>query len=135
MKKLLTLVIVAAVLVCAFVTNPSKERHQEVMRMAVEEASAEYVSNHTSDTMERMLGGLLSGIATSVINTAINAQLHYHNYYLFSTCTMKVEGAQKVVSLGLFNQIITMDKDDVLKALGEEGDDKDSGEDAEATED
>lgn len=134
MKKLLTLLLVVAVLAGAFVTNPSKERHQEVIRAAVEEASAEYVSNHTSDTMERLLGGLLSGIATSVINTAINAQLHYHNYYLFSTCTMKVEGAQKVVSLGLFNQIVTMDKDDVLKALGEEADDNGSGEEAADTE-
>lgn len=132
MKKLLTLLIVAAALVCAFVTNPPKERHQEVMRQAVEEASAEYVSNHTSDAMERLLGGLLSNVASTVINTAINAQLHYHNYYLFSTCTMKVEGEQKVVSLGLFNQIVTMDKDDVLKALGETGDD--SGEDVEETE-
>jgi len=133
MKKLLTLLIVAAALVCAFVTNPPKERHQQVMRQAVEEASAEYVSNHTSDTVEQMLGGLLSGLATTVINSAIGVQLHYHNYYLFSTCTMKVEGEQKVVSLGLFNQIITMSKDDVLKALGEDTDG--GGADAEETED
>lgn len=126
MKKLLSLLLIIVIAAAAFITNPAKSRHKEVMHEAVAEASAEYMENHTSGTIGGIFGGLLSGLTSNVLNAAIDTQLNYHNYYLFSTCTMRVEGEQKLVSLGLFNQIITMDKDDVLEALGENpsGDDE-----------
>lgn len=119
MKKLFSLLLVIVIVGAALITNPTKARHKEVMHEAIEEASMEYVEKHTSNTIEGLLGGVLSGLTSNLLNAAIDTQLNYHNYYLFSTCTMKVKGEEKLVSLGFFNQIITMDKDDVLEALGE----------------
>jgi len=119
MKKLLFLLLIVVIVGVALITNPTKARHKEVMHEAIEEASAEYMENHVEGTLGGFINGFLSGMASTLVKTAIDTQLNYHNYYLFSTCTMKLEGEQKLVSLGLFNQIITMDKGDVLEALGE----------------
>lgn len=135
MKKILTLLLAVAILAAAFLTNPPKSRHREVMHEAIQQAAAEYVDRHAgSSALGGFLSGFLSGLASTAISAAIDTQLHYHNFYLFSTCTMKMDGEQKLVSLGLFNHIITMDKDDVLEAIGENPDGNADDTDADDTE-
>jgi len=118
MKKVITILVLAAIIAAAYITCPSKSRHEEVIKSAVSEAVDELADDYGVN--DNVVGGLLKGLTTGVISTGINMKLDYKNYFLFSLCKMKVEGEKRTVSLGLFNKIITMDKDDILEALGKE---------------
>jgi len=117
MKKFLALLALVAVVLCAVVTCPDKQTHESAIRQAVEGAVDDMAVDN--NIQENALTKIVKNIATGLIATGIDVQLDYHNYFVFSTCKMKVEGEKKTVSLGLFNHIFTMDKDDILEALGQ----------------
>jgi|GEM_PF-1347262 len=115
MKKFLFLLIVAAALVGAYMTCPEKDKHEDAIKSAVRGAVDEY--SDQKDVPDNALTDIVKSVTAWGASTVLNTQLDYQSYKLFSVCRMKVDGEKRIVSLGLFDHIFTMDKDDILEAL------------------
>jgi hypothetical protein len=119
MKKLLTVVIILLIAVLMTQTVPDKKAHKEAMMKAIKE----YVDEKAE---EKGFGNnVLTKIGKAVVNTgievALNAKLKVHNYYLFNTTSVHLDGKDQLLSVGLFGQVITFDKD-MLKERIEKAD-------------
>ena len=119
MKKLLTLVIILLIAVLMTQTVPDKKAHKEAMMEAIKE----YVDEKAEE--QGFGNNVLTKIGKAVVNTgievALNAKLKVHNYYLFNTTSVHLDGKDQLLSVGLFGQVITFDKD-MLKERIEKAD-------------
>ena len=115
MKKLLTLVIILLVAVLMTQTVPDKKAHKEAMMKAIKE----YVDEKAEE--QGFGGGILTNIGKAVVNTgielALDTKLKVHNYYLFNTTTVHMEGKDQLLSAGLFGKVFTFDKDMLKERL------------------
>lgn len=100
MKKTITLVIIAAVLLTAFSTNPKAETHKEHLKSAATEGIK------GSGTLKENIGSaLVEGIFGSMaIDYALSQCFKYDDYYLFSIGKIN----DKTVSVGLFNSVFVV---------------------------
>ena len=62
--------------------------------------------------MARMLAG-------NFIDSALDNLFEYHNYLIFSKGTVTIQDKEHTVSYGIFGKVITMNSDDMVKALEE----------------
>jgi hypothetical protein len=120
MKKLLTIVIILLVAVLMTQTVPDKKAHKKAMMKAIKE----YVDEKAE---EKGFGNnVLTNIGKTVVNKGIevllNAKLKVHNYYLWNTTTVRLDGKDQLLSVGVLGQVLTFDKD-MLKERIEKADD------------
>ena len=58
---------------------------------------------------------VLTNIGKVVVNkgieVALNAKLKVHNYYLWNTTTVRLDGKDQLLSVGVLGQVLTFDKD------------------------
>lgn len=109
MKKLLWIIILLLVAVVMAVTAPAEEKHKEAMMKAVKEYIDEEAENRGfSDNGVTRLG---KNVVVQAIKTALNSKLKFDNYYLFNMTHVKLDGEDKVLSLGMFGKVFTFDKD------------------------
>ena len=125
MKKLLTIVIILLIAVLMTQTVPSKKAHKEAMMKAIKE----YVDEKAE---EKGFGAnVLTNIGKNVVNKGIevllNAKLKVHNYYLWNTTTVRLDGKDQLLSVGVLGQVLTFDKD-MLKERIEKADNVESEE-------
>lgn len=117
MKKFLFLIIVLLLAVIAIMTRPDKQAHKEAMMKAVKEYVDEEAANKgLADNGITRLG---KTIVNKAIESALNSKLKVDDYFLFNTTHVKMGEEQKMLSLGLFGQVITFDKDMLREALEE----------------
>ena len=68
---------------------------------------------------------VLTNIGKNVVNKGIevllNAKLKVHNYYLWNTTTVHLDGKDQLLSVGVLGQVLTFDKD-MLKERIEKAD-------------
>lgn len=119
MKKLLTIVIILLIAVLMTQTVPDKKAHKEAMMKAIKE----YVDEKAE---EKGFGAnVLTNIGKNVVNKGIevllNAKLKVHNYYLWNTTTVHLDGKDQLLSVGVLGQVLTFDKD-MLKERIEKAD-------------
>ncbi len=115
MKKLLTLIIILLVAVLMTQTVPNKKAHKEAMMKAIKE----YVDEKTEE------GGfgdnLLTDIGKAVVNkgieVALNTKLRVNNYYLLNTTSVRLDGEDQLLSVGLLGMVFTFDKDMLKERL------------------
>jgi hypothetical protein len=117
MKKLLFVIIVLLVAVLLIMTRPAKEAHKEAMMKAVKE----YVDEEAE---QRGFGsGSLTqigkSVVTKVIETALSSKLELHDYYLLNTTTVRLNGDDKLLSVGVLGHVFTFDKDKLREKLEE----------------
>lgn len=111
-------VIVALLLLLAF-TNPSKERHIDQMQNSLTEAIERETGG--DDIFSQGFGMLTKMFARQISGPVLNTALHYHNYLIFSTTTVRWDGKNHTASCGLLGHVFTFDEDDVINAI-EKGD-------------
>ena len=111
MKKLIKIVLFVAVVVAMVITNPRKAAHNEAI-------AAEY-----KEALQKKVGllSLLAGQKT--LEKVVNSTVEVSDYVLVSVGRYSLgEGANSVVSVGLFNHVFVFSKDDILdemsRALG-----------------
>ena len=114
MKKLLVIIILLLVAVLMVLTVPEKQKHKEAMMEAINEYVEEEAQNRLGDNVLAKLG---KGVVVKTIETALNSKLKVKNYYLFNTTYVRLQGEDKTLSLGLFGQVITFDKDMIREKL------------------
>ena len=119
MKKLLTIVIILLIAVLMTQTVPSKKAHKEAMMKAIKE----YVDEKAEE--QGFGDNVLTDIGKAVVNkgieVALNAKLKVHNYYLWNTTTVHLDGKDQLLSVGVLGQVLTFDKD-MLKERIEKAD-------------
>ncbi len=109
--------VLIVVLVILGLTNPSKETHENAIRTEVSKAIDKSTSGGGNDLLTqgfRMMARMMAG---SVLDTAMNQLFEYHNYLLFSKGTVTLDGKDHTVSYGILGKVITLNADDMLKAL------------------
>ena len=125
MKKLLTIVIILLIAVLMTQTVPSKKAHKEAMMKAIKE----YVDEKAEE--QGFGDNVLTDIGKAVVNkgieVALNAKLKVHNYYLWNTTTVRLDGKDQLLSVGVRGQVLTFDKD-MLKERIEKADNVESEE-------
>lgn len=112
MKKIIFLIIIAAVVAGGWFSNPTIEQHREkvvdVARIAVTSSLEEEVKANNGG----FLGTLLTAfVGDKVVEKGIEAlvanKMEYHDYLLGSTATID----DKIVSVGVFGKVFTADSE------------------------
>ena len=117
MKKILWIVIVLLVGVLMYATAPAEEKHKEAMMKAVREYIDEEAANRGfKDNGITRLG---KNVVAQAVKTALNSKLKFDNYYLFNMTHVKLDGEDKMLSLGIFGKVFTFDKDMLRENLEE----------------
>jgi hypothetical protein len=116
MKKLLAAVIVLLVAILMALTVPDKEAHKEAMMKAIKE----YVDEEAKDRFgDNILTGLGKNIVNKTVEVVLNSKLDVNNYYLFNTTSVRLKGKDQTLSLGIFGQVITFDKEMIREKIEE----------------
>lgn len=125
MKKLLTIVIILLIAVLMTQTVPSKKAHKEAMMKAIKE----YVDEKAEEQGfgDNVLTDIGKAMVNKGIEVALNAKLKVHNYYLWNTTTVRLDGKDQLLSVGVLGQVLTFDKD-MLKERIEKADNVESEE-------
>ena len=117
MKKILWIVVVLLVCVLMYITAPAEEKHKEAMMKAVREYVDEEAANR--GFRDNGITRLGKNVVVQAVKTALNSKLKFDNYYLFNMTHVKLGGESKTLSLGIFGQVITFDKDMLRENLEE----------------
>ena len=119
MKKLLILILIVGVVILMVLTKPDKKAHKEAMMKAI----AEYVDDKAEDSGlgNNVLTDLGKGLVRSTISLAMDLKLKLDDYFVANATHIRLNGEDKMLSLGLFGKVITFDKEMLRDAL-ENGD-------------
>ena len=122
MKKLLGIVIILAVAILMTLTVPDKKAHKEAMMKAIKEyVDEEAASMGIGDNGLARAG---KNVVTKAIETILTSKLKETNYLLFNTTHIQMKEKDQLLSVGLFGQVITFNKDMLRKALEEAAEEK-----------
>ena len=122
MKKLLGVVIILAVAILMTLTVPDKKAHKEAMMKAIKEyVDEEAASMGIGDNGLARAG---KNVVTKAIETVLSSKLKETNYLLFNTTHIQMKEKDQLLSVGLFGQVITFNKDMLRKALEEAAEEK-----------
>ncbi len=114
MKKLLSIIIVLLIAVLMVLTTPDKKAHKAAMMEAIQE----YVEEEAESRLgKNVLADLSSVLANNSIKALLNYKLKLHDYYLFTTTTMRMDGKDQLMSVGLFRHVFTFDKEMLKERL------------------
>ena len=113
--------VVALLFIVLIASNPSRENHENAIRTEVSRAIDQATSTENNDIFSqgfRMMARMMAG---NVIDSALDQLFEYHNYLLFSKGTIMLNGKSHTVSYGVLGKVITMNADDMVKALEKNG--------------
>ena len=127
-------IIIVLILITFLVTNPSKESHKEALRTEVTHAIDKVSSGSSDDMFTQGLGMIARMVAGNIMDTALDQLFEYHNYLIFSKGTITIDGTEHTVSYGVFGKVITMNADDMVRALEKEDIQKETSSEANASE-
>lgn len=116
MKKLLVIVIVLLVAVLMAMSVPDKQAHKEAMMTAINEFVAEEAENRLGDNV---LSNISKNVVVKTVELALNSKLKEHNYLVLNTTYVRINGEEKMLSLGMFGHVFTFDKEMLREKLEE----------------
>ena len=110
MKKILSLVIIIAVVLVAIVTCPDKQAHQDAvmaeMNGAIDTAIKDKVGLGDSD-LEKSISKITSKLTSTVLGAAFDTAVTVDNYFVFSVGKIDIDDKPKTVSIGAFGHVFT----------------------------
>lgn len=125
MKKIIALIILIGIVLLAAITCPDAEAHKNaivnVMSDTVDDKISEELNGDDGNIISNGLASIGSMFAGKIIDSVVDSKLHVENYVVFSLGKIHWEQEDKVVSVGVFNQIYTFSKEDIQKVLHEQG--------------
>ena len=110
--KTVTIISIIALLIVAFITNPSKDKH-------IDNAVETVFNEEDGDDL-----GILGGLVETFYKPTIAPKVKVDNYYIFSISYFNSKKRSKTVSLGLgfFGQVFPLAKPDDVKEQKEDVD-------------
>ena len=120
---LLLFIILAGAMV---VTNPSKERHTEVITQRMGSIIESVVAPDQDSKADNLGEALIRGgidilkeiFGSKTTQSAIGSLLDYHNYYLFSTTSIELFEKSQTLSIGMFGHVFTVNENNVEQLTG-----------------
>lgn len=109
--------LILLLLIIMALTNPNKESHENAIRTEVSKAVEKATTSNGNDIFSQGFGMMARMLAGNFINSALDNLFEYHNYLIFSKGTVTIQDKEHTVSYGIFGKVITMNSDDMVKAL------------------
>lgn len=109
--------LVLLLLIIMALTNPNRESHENAIRTEVSKAVEKATTSNGNDIFSQGFGMMARMLAGNFINSALDNLFEYHNYLIFSKGTVTIQDKEHTVSYGIFGKVITMNSDDMVKAL------------------
>lgn len=109
--------LVLLLLIIMALTNPNRESHENAIRTEVSKAVEKATTSNGNDIFSQGFGMMARMLAGNFIDSALNNLFEYHNYLIFSKGTVTIQDKEHTVSYGIFGKVITMNSDDMVKAL------------------
>ena len=115
MKKIIAGILLIGVFVIAAVTCPKQDDHSKKLAQVVNQSVSNTVKEHVGGGLAALSSIVTGGIVKGIVNEIIDVD----NYVLFSLGKVNLPTETKIVSVGLFNQVITIDSESLSKAIEE----------------
>lgn len=109
--------LVVLLLIIMALTNPNRESHENAIRTEVSKAVEKATTSNGNDIFSQGFGMMARMLAGNFIDSALDNLFEYHNYLIFSKGTVTIQDKEHTVSYGIFGKVITMNSDDMVKAL------------------
>ena len=109
--------LVLLLLIIMALTNPNKESHENAIRTEVSKAVEKATTSNGNDIFSQGFGMMARMLAGNFIDSALDNLFEYHNYLIFSKGTVTIQDKEHTVSYGIFGKVITMNSDDMVKAM------------------
>lgn len=109
--------LILLLLIIMALTNPNRESHENAIRTEVSKAVEKATTSNGNDIFSQGFGMMARMLAGNFIDSALDNLFEYHNYLIFSKGTVTIQDKEHTVSYGIFGKVITMNSDDMVKAL------------------
>ncbi len=114
MKKFFTIFAIAILGILMVFTTPDKKTHKKAMMEAIKD----YVDEEAEERLgDNILADLSKTLANNSIKAVLNYKLRLHDYYLFNTTTIHMDGKDQLTSVGILGHVFTFDKEMLEKRL------------------
>ena len=115
---IISAIILLGIIIFLAVTNPDKQQHKNAIKDKIVLALDKQTTNNNSIVG---LGVHLVGklFINQLSDKILDEMLDYHNYGVFSTCSVNLKGKPHTVSYGLVSKIFTANEDDIANYLSE----------------
>ena len=101
-----------------FATNPDKQQHANAIKGKIVLALDQQASN-SNNIVGLGVHVLGKFFVNQLSDKILNEMLEYHNYGLFSKCSVSMKGKTHTVSYGLVSHVFTANEDDIANYLKE----------------
>lgn len=116
-SRLIGIIALLIILLLMAFTNPSKEAHETAIHSEVATAMDKMTGDEGDDIFSQGFNMLSRMIGHRILDAAIGQILTYHNYGLFSTCTIEFDGRSHTASFGCFGHVWTMNSKDIERKI------------------
>jgi hypothetical protein len=117
MKQLIIIILIAAIAVAAYMTNPPAEQHREAAKQRVGQLVQASMGKESS-----LLGSLGAAAGKTLAVPVLAQVVNSENYHLFSTTTLTWNGVTNVVGVGAFGRVFIGEKfNKVYKSMTDAG--------------
>lgn len=116
-SRLIGIIALLVILLLMVFTNPTKEAHETAIRREVTTAMDNLSANDEEDIFSQGLNMLSRMINHRILDAAIGQMLTYHNYGLFSTCTIDFDGHTHRASFGWLGHVWTVNSKDIERKV------------------
>ena len=101
-------------------TCPKENDHKDAICIAINEAIDEKLGE-SDFSLQGIVKGVGKWVVKKTVALFIDSYVEVENYGLLSIGRYTFNGQNSVISVGLFNHVFTMSKDDVLKEIEKHG--------------
>ena len=119
-KSVLSIIVVILLGLVMFVTCPKENDHKDAICLAFNKAVDEKLGE-SSLSLEGAVNFAGKWVIKQGANLFINSYVEVENYGLVSIGRYTFNGHNKVISVGMFNHIFTISKDDILEEIEKQG--------------
>lgn len=115
---IISAIILLGIIIFLAVTNPNKQQHKDAIKdkivLALDKQAD--INNSIVGLGVHLVGKLFINQLSDKI---LDEMLDYHNYGIFSTCSVNLKEKPHTVSYGLISKIFTANEDDIANYLSE----------------
>jgi hypothetical protein len=112
------LFLLAVLLVAMAVSCPSEQTHKNKIKEKITLA-LEQSAQRNNNLFGVGIGLVRHLLTDEILDRVLDEMVDYHNYYVFSKCTINSDGKDKNISYGAFARVFTMNEDDLSRYIDE----------------
>ncbi len=112
------LFLLAVLLVAMAVSCPSEQAHKNKIKEKITLA-LEQSAQRNNNLFGVGIGLVRHLLTDEILDRVLDEMVDYHNYYVYSKCTINSDGKDKNISYGAFARVFTMNEDDLSRYIDE----------------